>query len=171
MITRIALTVLLASSLALTLGGCASLSDFTIDPTEWFSGDWFGNKKKLPGDRRAVFPEGVPGVTKGIPPELMKGHQEPVEADLAAAEQARQAAVREEKPKPKGKPKPKVAAKQAPREEEPSPTQVTVRRPPASSSQQPASQQSGASPWPDPPAPRGTQTGGGVQWPDPPPTR
>src|SRR5258705_209159 len=51
MMTRIALTVLFASLLATTLGGCASISDFTIDPTEWFDGDWFGNEKKAAGDR------------------------------------------------------------------------------------------------------------------------
>jgi hypothetical protein len=181
---RIALTVVVASSLALTLGGCASISDFTIDPTEWFSGDWFGNKKKLPGDRRAVFPEGVPGVTRGIPSELMKGHQEP--ADLDAPAQATQAAAAtEEKPKQKAKakPKPKVAAKPASADDEPRPTQVTVRRAPAAGAQQqpaasswpdppaPQGQRSASPQWPDPPAPRGTQSGGGAQWPDPPPAR
>src|SRR5260370_36058023 len=112
MMTRIALTVLFASLLATTLGGCASISDFTIDPGEWFAGDWFGNKKKLPGDRRAVFPEGVPGVTRGIPSELKKGYQET--ADLDAPAQATQAAAAtEEKPKQKAKakPRPKVEAK------------------------------------------------------------
>ena len=190
MMTRIALTVLFASLLATTLGGCASISDFTIDPTEWFEGDWFGNKKKLPGERRAVFPEGVPGVTKGIPPELMKGHQEPVEPDLTAAAQPTQAAaVKEEKPKQKAKPKPKaepkpaVAAKPALRDDELRPTQVTVGRAPAAGRQQqpaanqwpdppaPQAQRPAQPQWPDPPATRSTQTGGGVQWPDPPPTR
>src|SRR5919204_1214042 len=40
----------------------------------------FGTAKKpLPGERRAVFPEGVPGVQQGVPPELMRGHQQAVE--------------------------------------------------------------------------------------------
>src|SRR6478752_6676766 len=41
--------------------------------------DIFGlsEKKKLPGERKDVFPGGVPGVTQGIPPELMKGTQPP----------------------------------------------------------------------------------------------
>ena len=32
-------------------------------------------KKKLPGERKDVFPGGVPGVSQGIPPEYMKGNQ------------------------------------------------------------------------------------------------
>src|SRR5215831_21241039 len=36
-----------------------------------------GGKKKLSGDRKPVFPEGVPGVAQGVPPELVKGNQPP----------------------------------------------------------------------------------------------
>ncbi len=68
--------ILVTSALILPLGGCASIGD-AIDPTDWFSGDFFNGKKKLPGDRKAVFPEGVPGVTQGIPSELVKGNQQP----------------------------------------------------------------------------------------------
>ena len=53
----------------LTLGGCESL-----DPTEWFN-----TKKPLPGDRKAVFPEGVPGVPQGVPADLVQGYQPPPE--------------------------------------------------------------------------------------------
>jgi len=160
---RIAVTVLLASMLAVPVGGCATISDFTIDPAEWFSGDWFGNKKPLPGERKRVFPEGVPGVSRGIPPELVKGHQEQPEADVPPA--AQQAAVADEKPKQKAKAKPKVAAKPAaPADDE---ARTTAQRAPASPAQQPAAGQ-----WPDPPPSRGTQgSGGDVQWPDPPPSR
>ena len=45
------------------LAGCESLEDFQIWDT----------KKKLPGERKEVFPGGVPGVTQGIPPDLVKG--------------------------------------------------------------------------------------------------
>ena len=31
------------------------------------------NKKPLPGDRKEVFPEGVPGVPQGVPPDIVKG--------------------------------------------------------------------------------------------------
>jgi len=68
--------ILVTSTLILPLGGCASVGD-AIDPTDWFSGELFNTKKKLPGDRKAVFPEGVPGVTQGIPSELVKGNQQP----------------------------------------------------------------------------------------------
>ena len=48
------------------LAGCDALDTFQL----------FDSKKKLPGDRQPVFPNGVPGVTQGIPPELVKGYQE-----------------------------------------------------------------------------------------------
>ena len=43
-------------------------------------------KKKLPGERKELFPEGVPGVTQGIPPEYMKGNQPPPDSGADAAE-------------------------------------------------------------------------------------
>ena len=49
--------------MACALSGCGSL-----DPRDWFD---FSNKKPLPGERRLVFPEGVPGVPQGVPPELV----------------------------------------------------------------------------------------------------
>jgi hypothetical protein len=52
--------ILVSSVLTLPLASCASVSD-SLDPTEWFSGELFNTKKKLPGDRKVVFPEGVPG--------------------------------------------------------------------------------------------------------------
>ena len=62
--------------------------------------DWFNTKKPLPGERKAVFPGGVPGVPQGVPPELVRG--------LSAAARAAAAAGRpSEKPKPKPKPKPR----------------------------------------------------------------
>ena len=54
-----------------------------------------------------MFPEGVPGVSKGVPPELMKGYQsQPDEATAAAppeetrAETGRQAETQSEAAKP-----------------------------------------------------------------------
>lgn len=66
----IAATVLIALSSA--LAGCGGGSNF--DPTDMFS--FLDTKKKLPGDRKAVFPEGVPGVEQGVPKDLYKGAQE-----------------------------------------------------------------------------------------------
>ena len=64
----IAATVLVALSSA--LGGCSSgLSNW--DPTDLL--DFLDTKKKLPGERKAVFPDGVPGLEQGVPKELYKG--------------------------------------------------------------------------------------------------
>ena len=133
-------------SLAPVLSGCES-----FDPTDIFSSDMFGSKKKLPGERKAVFPEGTPGVSQGVPQELVKGYQ-PTEPEPPQA-----AAEPEEKPKPKPKPKPKVVAKPAPAEEPPR-ASLTVR-PSQPPQQQPVtggwpgtSQSQGQAAWPDPPS-------------------
>ncbi len=186
---------LIAMTLALPLAGCDTLPDFSnADPTEWFNVDFLHNKKPLPGERKPLFPGGVPGVTRGVPPELVKGNQPPPETQIARDPTAQQStpqqiAVEEDakpepppepKPKARPKPKPKVAAKPAPQFPPPpaaqsAPTQVTVRRsdsPPPEPSQQaqpqpfPAQQPSAAQ-WPEPPRPAGASPGG-VQWPDPP---
>ena len=180
--TRFGQIVLVTSALMLPLGGCASIGD-ALDPTDWFSGDLFNTKKKLPGDRKPVFPEGVPGVAQGIPPDLVKGNQPPPESGFAGTDTQsvgstpRQAAAKtdeyqpapREKAKPKPKPKPATAERQPPAQErakeraqerqpakERQPTSVTVRRAPEAQpqQQQQQQQQSGsATQWPDPPAP------------------
>jgi hypothetical protein len=136
-----------ALSLGLLLAGCDS-----FDPTAIFDAEIFNTKKKLPGERKPVFPEGTPGVSKGVPPELVKGYQQP-------PEEPPQAAVPEPKAeaKPKPKPKPKVAAKP--------PAPAAEQQPPA---QQPQAAAGGG--WPSPPPPGGAaQPSGGPAWPDPPP--
>lgn len=100
----IAATVLAALSVA--LAGCSSGS---FDPTDMM--DWFDTKKKLPGERRPVFPEGVPGVEQGVPREMYKG---------AARQDAPPVA---ETPPPAPEPR-KPAARSAAREAEPFPTPV-----------------------------------------------
>ena len=83
------------------LAGCDTLESFQL----------FDSKKKLPGDRQPVFPNGVPGVTQGIPPELVKGYQEQPTPDPAAAAAAATAEkIEPPKPQPKPKPKPRTAA-------------------------------------------------------------
>ena len=74
---RVGLTVG-ALSLGLVLAGCES-----FDPTAIFDSDMFSTKKKLPGERRPVFPEGTPGVPQGVPPELVKGYQAPAAPEAA----------------------------------------------------------------------------------------
>jgi hypothetical protein len=170
--TRAARNILMAATLALPLGGCGSVGpDINFDPLDWISGEWFKTKKPLPGDRKAMFPEGVPGVARGVPPEIVKGNQPPPDADDRT-----QAAVQVEEPKarPKAKPKPNVAAKPVPAPAASRPTAITVRRPDPppqqQSQQQPPPQQPGAVQWPDPPSTQ-SQAPAAVQWPDPPPLR
>src|SRR5262245_25985311 len=130
--TRFARVALAASalSLGLALAGCES-----FDPTSIFDAEIFSTKKKLPGDRQPVFPDGTPGVPQGVPPELVKGYQPPPEPE--PVKQAEPAA-----PKPKPKPKPKVAKPKEPKEEPR--TSITVR--PSSSPEAQSQAQ-----WPDPP--------------------
>ena len=51
------------------LAGCSS-----FDPSDLL--DFLDTKKKLPGDRKPVFPEGVPGLEQGVPREMYKGAQQ-----------------------------------------------------------------------------------------------
>jgi hypothetical protein len=53
------------------------------------------SKTPLKGDRRAVFPEGVPGVPQGVPPEMVKGYHPPPEEPPPVVE------AKPEKPKKK----------------------------------------------------------------------
>jgi hypothetical protein len=118
-----------------------------------------GGKKKLPGDRKPVFPEGVPGVAQGVPPELVKGNQPPPDV----AETQVPEPVKQEPPKPK--PKKKVVAQkpppQAPVQQQsqpaawPAPAQQPTTQWPAPPAQQPEAQTA----WPEPPPlPPGAQT-------------
>ena len=66
-------------ALAPVLAGC---EDFDMDKFDVFH---LNEKKKLPGERKDVFPQGVPGVTQGIPPEYMKGNQPQPDAAQAPA--------------------------------------------------------------------------------------
>lgn len=75
------LGVLLALCGALAGCGGGSLSNF--DPTDLL--DFLDTKKKLPGDRKAVFPEGVPGLTPGVPKDLYRGAQAEPDAPPRAA--------------------------------------------------------------------------------------
>jgi hypothetical protein len=54
------------------IGGCGSVPSW--DPSDML--DFLDTKKKTPGDRKPVFPEGVPGLSQGVPKELIKGSPE-----------------------------------------------------------------------------------------------
>src|ERR1700704_4421029 len=102
--------------LALPLAGCESVNNF--DPSDWVPGDIFGTKKKLVGERKPVFPQGVPGLTPGVPPELMRDPQAPG-SDLPDVSPSQRAAV-EPAAKPKAKARPKAPPKQEATAPEPS---------------------------------------------------
>jgi hypothetical protein len=66
----IAASVLIALSGALAgCGGGGGISSF--DPSDML--DFLDTKKKLPGERKPVFPDGVPGLEQGVPKDLYKG--------------------------------------------------------------------------------------------------
>src|SRR6266496_4024666 len=77
----ISLTVLVALSGA--LAGCGGGGIANFDPSDLL--DFMDTKKKLPGDRKPVFPEGVPGLEQGVPKDLYKGaRQDDPNAQAAA---------------------------------------------------------------------------------------
>ena len=156
-LNRALLPILLLGS-SLSVAGCEpgdmidKLSD--IIPT---------NKKPLPGERKEVFPEGVPGVPQGVPPELVKGYQAPSDvaalpastAGAAAHEtQAKSAATDEPKPKKK-----KMARPQAPSQPAQAQNQSAWPAPAPASAPAPANQ--AQAPWP------AAQPGASAPWPAP----
>lgn len=119
---RVILAVI-ALAFGLSTSAC-STSGNTWDPTDLLPESVFGSKEKLKGDRKAVFPEGVPGVPEGVPPELIRGNQQagieaqstppatPTVTQAATATPSAKPAPAPEAAqpaKPKPKPKPKIA--------------------------------------------------------------
>ena len=176
----IALAVVIALSGA--LAGCGGGGMSSFDPSDLL--DFLDTKKKLPGERKPVFPEGVPGLEQGVPKNLYKGSRQE-QIDQQNAEAAAAAAPPAQEPKSKRGAKGKQpavagrapapdAAQQAPDpdaapEEEgstaaapPAPKPKIVRRrttvPPPDAPAQPAQQpQQSAAPFPAP-MPSGTFT-------------
>ena len=84
----IAASVLIALSGA--MAGCSSgISGW--DPSDML--DWIDTKKKLPGERKPVFPEGVPGLEQGVPKQLYKGAAQQQEIDRQNAQATAAAAA------------------------------------------------------------------------------
>jgi len=144
-------------ALAPVLVGCES---FDMDKFDVFG---LNEKAKLPGDRKPVFPQGVPGVSQGIPPEYIKGNQPP-------ADTAQTLPVEPEKPATAGKParktaavqptdEPKLKPKRKPKPPKPAQPAAQGAQQPAwpAQDQQPQSpgqgQSSSSAPWPAAPAP------------------
>jgi hypothetical protein len=96
----IAAAVVIALSGA--LAGCSTgMSNW--DPTDLL--DFLDTKKKLPGERKPVFPGGVPGLEQGVPKDLYKGASQQQEVPAVAA-------VQPEEPKQKNAAKSKGKGKQ-----------------------------------------------------------
>src|SRR3954471_15147863 len=103
----IALAVVVALSGA--LAGCGGGGIANFDPSDLL--DFLDTKKKLPGERKPVFPEGVPGLEQGVPKDLYKGsRQQQIDEQNAQAAAAAPVAPPPPEPKSKG---PKSRGKQA----------------------------------------------------------
>jgi hypothetical protein len=102
----IAAAVLVALSGA--LAGCGGGGIGNFDPSDML--DFLDTKKKLPGDRKPVFPEGVPGLEQGVPKDLYKGARQQVDDPNAQAAAAAPAPAEEPKSKRGTKAKGKQAA-------------------------------------------------------------
>ena len=85
---RLPRILLLVALVAITpvLAGCESFDPDRLDPFGWNA------KKKLPGKRELLFPNGVPGVTQGIPPEYQAGYKPPGSDDLSLTGEGQPAA-------------------------------------------------------------------------------
>jgi hypothetical protein len=95
-IPRLALAGIVAVAVPI-LSACDYLDNLTL----WDS------KKPLAGERKSLFPQGVPGVATGVPSDLMKGYREPEgQAPADPARAAAEAAAAEHAPAAKPKPKP-----------------------------------------------------------------
>lgn len=163
MMRRFAVMAVAAALSAGLLTGCTG-----FDPTDWTK--WLDTKKPLPGNRQAVFPEGVPGVDQGVPSHLVKGAQ-PTEAPatpIAMGEPDAEAEPAPVRAQPKAKAKAKAPAPASAPRQASAPAQP--RQPPAQPAaqpqqpaqpaarpqqQQPSQQQSVDAPWPTAPAPGG----------------
>jgi hypothetical protein len=94
-------------ALCSVLAGCGGGGLSSFDPTDML--DFLDTKKKLPGNRQPVFPEGVPGLEQGVPKDLYKGSAE----ERAREEQLKQQQAAVAPEEPKVPPKPKAKAKHA----------------------------------------------------------
>jgi hypothetical protein len=123
----IAAAVLIALSGA--LAGCGSTAGF--DPSDLL--DFLDTKKKLPGDRKPVFPEGVPGLEQGVPKDLYKGSRQQVDDPNAQAATAAPPPAEDPKSKRGAKSKGKQAAAPAAADPDAAPEEEgsTAAAPPA----------------------------------------
>ena len=139
----IAASVLIALSGA--LAGCSSgLSSW--DPTDLL--DFLDTKKKLPGERKPVFPEGVPGLEQGVPKDLYKGS-----AQERLDQQNAQSTATASAPPPE-EPKSKQAAKSRGKGKQPATASTAPAQDPAAAPDPDAAPQEEGSTAAAPPAPK-----------------
>src|SRR5882757_7464774 len=112
------IAAVVAAVLCGLLAGCGGGGLSNFDPSDLL--DFLDTKKKLPGERKPVFPEGVPGLEQGVPKDLYKGSaQERLDQQNAQATAAAAAAPPPEAEEPKSKAKgkqPPVVVSAAPTE-------------------------------------------------------
>ncbi|HWK97240.1 MAG TPA: hypothetical protein VNR39_17630 [Pseudolabrys sp.] len=155
---RIALLSLLVLA-APALSGCAN-----FDPDNL---DIFGlnEKKKLPGERKDLFPEGVPGVSQGIPAEYRMGAQQPAAEAAPSIPAEPQAAP---PPAAPAKPKPRTVRRATPK---PAPSAAAAPVAPVQAQEAPAAQTSQpSSGWPAPAQGTTSSSSGSSGWPAPQPS-
>lgn len=154
------LTAALLLGAGIALSGCASGYDTMDNVRDAFhSFNPFGtNEKPLPGQRRALFPDGVPGVEQGVPQHLMPGQRQ--EPDVLTATPAEPPVVEEARPRRAARPAARTRTT-ATTPQEPAPRQAArPRRAAPAPAQQPAED----TVWPAPQAAPPPDT----VWPDPP---
>jgi hypothetical protein len=129
------------ATFGVALAGCSS-SVNSFDPSDMF--DFLDTKKKLPGERKPVFPEGVPGLEQGVPRDL---YMENVARGLLVGEAAAAAAAAEQQPeapapaastRPRRTPKPARSSSRASRPAPPPPAEQPVAQQPPPPAQRPA---------------------------------
>lgn len=169
---RIALLLIALAAVAPVLASCDSFDPDTFDP--------FGinAKKKLPGKRELLFPNGVPGVTQGIPPEYREGYQQPaitnlppgdIDATPAAAATAKSVPVEPVRQSNLGKPT-RVHRSTVTHKPKPKPRVVKRKPKPKPKATATAAEPKGTTaPWPSTPAQSTSQpTGTQAPWPSSP---
>ena len=95
-------------ALCSVLAGCGGGGMSSFDPSDML--DFLDTKKKLPGNRQPVFPEGVPGLEQGVPKDLYKGAVEERQREEQLQQQQAAAAAEEQKAQPKSKARRHAAA-------------------------------------------------------------
>ena len=120
------ITASFAIALITTLGGCSSFNTPSFDPSDML--DFLDTKKKAPGERKPVFPEGVPGITQGVPKEMIRGSQESM---AAAPPPIVEAAPEPPPPAARARSNTRRAARPARSQVEIAPDDVNVETPPA----------------------------------------